>query len=56
VLTVLADDPLAAVDIPHMCHTHGHAVETVSAAPGHHVFRIRRGPQAGPDSLPAPGG
>jgi tRNA 2-thiouridine synthesizing protein A len=55
-LVVLADDPLAAVDIPHMCHTNGHAVEAVNAAPGHHVFRIRRGPQAVADSLPATGG
>ncbi len=29
-IEVLADDPLAAVDIPHMCHQEGHAV--VSAA------------------------
>ena len=56
VLTVLADDPLAVVDIPHMCHTHGHAVEAVSAASGHHLFRIRRGPRAAPDSLLARGG
>src|SRR6218665_1685798 len=24
-LTVLADDPMAAVDIPHMCHREGHS-------------------------------
>ena len=53
VLTVLADDPLATVDIPHMCHTHGHAVEAVSAACGHHIFRIKRGPQSAGDALPA---
>jgi len=42
VLLVLADDPLAVVDIPHMCHGEGHSVESVTAASGHHVFRIRR--------------
>ena len=42
VLLVLADDPLAVVDIPHMCHGEGHAVENVTAASGHHVFHIRR--------------
>lgn len=26
VLEVMADDPLAAVDIPHMCRQDGHAV------------------------------
>jgi tRNA 2-thiouridine synthesizing protein A len=42
VIVVLADDPLAVVDIPHMCHGEGHAVEAVTAADGHHIFRIRR--------------
>ena len=46
VIVVLADDPLAAVDIPHMCHDEGHAVEEITAACGHHRFRIRRGPPA----------
>ena len=41
-IVVLADDPLAVVDIPHMCHGEGHAVENVTAADGHHIFRIRR--------------
>jgi tRNA 2-thiouridine synthesizing protein A len=39
---VLADDPLAVLDIPHMCHAHGHAVEDVTAAGDHTVFRLRR--------------
>jgi tRNA 2-thiouridine synthesizing protein A len=43
VLTVLADDPLAAVDIPHMCHHEGHAVESVSEKDGYRVFVLRRG-------------
>lgn len=40
-VVVLADDPLAVVDIPHMCHGEGHAVEEVSTAGTHHIFRIR---------------
>ena len=37
-LTVLADDPLAAVDIPHMCHGEGHAVESVASRDGYTEF------------------
>jgi tRNA 2-thiouridine synthesizing protein A len=40
-VVVLADDPLSVVDIPHMCHGEGHAVEEVSTAGTHHIFRIR---------------
>lgn len=42
VLLVLADDPLAAVDIPHMCHGEGHVVEQTTTAADHVIFRIRR--------------
>ena len=42
ILTVVADDPMSVVDIPHMCHGEGHAVESVTAADGHHIFTIRR--------------
>ena len=41
-LTVLADDPMAAVDIPHMCHGEGHAVESVAARDGYQEFVLRR--------------
>lgn len=41
VLTVLADDPMAAVDIPHMCHGEGHAVESVASRDGTGAFVIR---------------
>ena len=44
-VVVLADDPLAVVDIPHMCHGEGHAVESVSAADKHHIFTIRVRPE-----------
>ena len=40
-LMVLADDPLAAVDIPHMCHGEGHAVESVTSCDGYREFALR---------------
>jgi tRNA 2-thiouridine synthesizing protein A len=46
-LTVLADDPLAAVDIPHMCHEDGHDVIAVNKQDGHYAFEIRRSRAAG---------
>jgi tRNA 2-thiouridine synthesizing protein A len=55
-LTILADDPLAAVDIPHMCHDEGHAVDSVIEAPCHRVFAVRRGSDSGAAAPPAPGG
>jgi tRNA 2-thiouridine synthesizing protein A len=41
-LTVVATDPLAVVDIPHMCGEEGHELETVSREEGRTIFRIRR--------------
>lgn len=41
-VTVLADDPLSVVDIPHMCGEEGHAVIAVNKQDGHHAFEIRR--------------
>lgn len=41
-VTVLADDPLAVVDIPHMCHGEGHAVERVASHDGYTEFRLQR--------------
>ena len=49
-LTVLADDPLAAVDIPHACHTNGHGVDSVSEKDGYRVFMLRCGPDPAPDA------
>jgi tRNA 2-thiouridine synthesizing protein A len=40
-VTVLADDPLASVDIPHMCHGEGHAVEHMATRDGYTEFVIR---------------
>jgi len=41
-VTVLANDPLAVVDIPHMCSEEGHTVESVTRHADHSEFRIRR--------------
>jgi tRNA 2-thiouridine synthesizing protein A len=43
-LIVLADDPLAAVDIPHMCHGEGHAVDSVALRDGYSEFVLRAKP------------
>ena len=40
-LTVLADDPLAVVDIPHMCHGEGHALDRVASRDGYSEFLLR---------------
>jgi tRNA 2-thiouridine synthesizing protein A len=39
-VTVLADDPMARVDIPHMCHEEGHRVEEVAERDGFAAFRL----------------
>lgn len=41
-LTVWADDPMAVVDIPHMCHGEGHAVDGVASRDGFNEFLLRR--------------
>ena len=38
---VLADDPLAVVDIPHMCHGEGHTVESVASRDGYSEFLLK---------------
>jgi tRNA 2-thiouridine synthesizing protein A len=42
-LKVLADDPMSLVDIPHMCHDEGHAVDSVASRDGYSEFVLRRG-------------
>ena len=42
ILIVRASDPLAVVDIPHMCGEEGHTVEKVSREADRSVFRIRK--------------
>jgi tRNA 2-thiouridine synthesizing protein A len=43
-LEVIADDPLAAVDIPHMCHQESHAVLAVAREGDLTRLHLRRGP------------
>ena len=47
VLKVLTSDPLAVVDIPHMCGEDGHALVESRKADDHHIFTIRKGTQTG---------
>jgi tRNA 2-thiouridine synthesizing protein A len=43
-LCVLSDDPLAAIDIPHLCREGGHALVESESLAAHHRFVIARGP------------
>jgi tRNA 2-thiouridine synthesizing protein A len=49
-IKVLADDPLAAVDIPHFCRDAGHVVERLPDDDGCCVFLVTAGakPRASP--------
>ena len=39
-LIVWADDPMAVVDIPHMCHGEGHACDGVASRDGYNEFLL----------------
>ena len=41
-LTVLADDPMSVVDIPHMCHGEGHVLDGMATRDGYSEFVIRK--------------
>lgn len=41
-LRVIADDPVAAVDIPHFCRKAGHSVERLQDTDGACVYLITR--------------
>jgi tRNA 2-thiouridine synthesizing protein A len=41
-LTIIADDPVAAVDIPHFAEAAGHGCRSVPAEPGVCVFLVTR--------------
>jgi tRNA 2-thiouridine synthesizing protein A len=43
-LGVLADDPLAAIDIPHMCRQEGYEVLDFEKHAAHTRFVVRRPP------------
>jgi tRNA 2-thiouridine synthesizing protein A len=40
-ITVITTDPLAVLDIPHMCGEEGHSVESMTTQEGRSLFRIR---------------
>lgn len=42
-LRIVADDPLAAVDLPHFCREAGHTVEQLPSDPPLCVFLVTRG-------------
>ena len=42
-LEIVADDPLAAVDIPHMCHQESHEVVSITREGDLTRLRLRRG-------------
>ena len=39
-LVVWADDLMAVVDIPHMCHGEGHACDSVASRDGYSEFSL----------------
>lgn len=45
-LMVLADDPMAVVDIPHMCHGEGHACDGATPRDGYNEFVVTRAAEA----------
>lgn len=52
-LCVLSDDPLAAIDIPHLCRQGGHALVDAESHAAHHRFVIARG-NAEPEAAASP--
>ena len=46
-LKILADDPIAAVDIPHFCKTGGHGCTRQPEIDGACVFLVTRGQKHG---------
>ena len=46
-LVVLADDPLAAVDLPHLCRTHGYELVASERDGAVQVFQLRNRRPAG---------
>jgi len=45
---IVSDDPLAAVDVPHMCHQEGHEVLAVERCDASVRIVLRRGAGCGP--------
>lgn len=47
VLCLLADDPVAVIDVPHFCAEAGHELVWQGEAAAHQVYVVRRGGVAG---------
>ena len=43
VLRLLADDPAAAIDVPHFCNEQGHQLVSSNTDAPEHVYLIRKG-------------
>jgi tRNA 2-thiouridine synthesizing protein A len=43
---LIADDPLARIDVPHYAATKGHEVVSVESDGGRLIFTLRKGAQA----------
>jgi tRNA 2-thiouridine synthesizing protein A len=42
IVALLADDPMAQIDVPHFCNQNRYLLLSVEAVDNHWVFRIRR--------------
>ncbi|MBW8879962.1 MAG: sulfurtransferase TusA family protein [Asticcacaulis sp.] len=40
-VTLLADDAMAQIDVPHFCSQNNHVLERAEAADGHWIFEVR---------------
>ena len=40
-VVLLADDPMAQIDVPHFCAQNGYVLETAEAIEAHWAFRVR---------------
>jgi tRNA 2-thiouridine synthesizing protein A len=49
-IELLADDPLAEIDVPAWCHSHGHRVRAVARDDGSWAFAVVVGGSSPPDS------
>lgn len=46
-VTLLADDPMAQIDVPHFCTQNGLVLEAQEAHDNYWVFRVSRAEEAG---------
>ena len=40
-VTLLADDPMAQIDVPHFCNQNNHVLESAEAVDAHWIFEVR---------------